>query len=192
MFVIAAEGVKDFDLTEQSEQIDKYMAMAVNRTAERGRAWLAADMTDQVAFPSHYLSKSGGRLTLQGYATPDNAERSIIARVSPTSLARFVAGSQAKGRPVSVRVKPGAYRTMGNSFIINLRNGNKGLAMRLANGVRPTAAFKPKLLRSGVWLLYGPSVDQVFKGILEKEDISYKQIENFLHDEFIRLMDLNL
>lgn len=190
MFVIAMEGIDELNLNNQSARIDRVVSMAVNRATERGRAWIAADMQDQVNFPTHYLSKNARRLTTFGYATPDAPERSIIGRSEPTSLARFVTGTPTKGRPISVQVKPGQTRTIGNSFIINLRNNNKGLAMRLPNGQRPSGAYKPRRLASGLWLLYGPSVDQVFRGILQREDRSYKQIENFLHDEFLRLMDL--
>lgn len=190
MFVIALDNVNETDLKDQSDRIDRIMAMVVNRAAERGRAWIAADMKKQVNFPTHYLSKSGRRLTMLGYATPEDPERSIIGRREPTSLARFVTGTVAKGKPVHVQVKSAQTRTIKNAFVINLRNNNKGLAMRLPNGQRPEAAYRPRRLASGLWLLYGPSVDQVFRGILQQEDQSYHQTENFLRSEFLRLLEL--
>lgn len=193
MYVIALEGVRDADLSDMSDQINRAARMAINKAAERGRGWFAQDMRKQVAFPSGYLGAGANRLFIERKASDQSLEAVVAARRRPTSLARFATGNKSKqARGVHVQVKPGRTRLMQNAFLMNLRSGNLGLAMRTRPGQRPPKAFKPKEIQPGLWLLYGPSVDQVFRQMIEKEDRPYGQVEDFLATEFERLIDLNL
>ncbi|MDQ0317721.1 hypothetical protein J2S73_004208 [Amorphus orientalis] len=190
MYLLALENVTDTDLEKLPNEINRAARMAINKAAERGRGWFARDMLDQVAFPGNYLAPSTGRLRVERNATDADLESSIAGRRRPTSLARFSTGSRKNG--IHVQVKPGRTRKMSNAFIMNLRSGNEGLAVRTKGGQPPAKAFKPKSLGRGLWLLYGPSVDQVFRGMIEQEDRAYGRIEQFLGAEFERLLDLKL
>ena len=91
-----------------------------------------------------------------------------------------------------MRVNPNRTRTLNRAFIIRLRAGdtlsadtfNLGLAIRLRPGeVIANKKIMAKRGPSGLYLLYGPSVDQVFKGAAAD---AAPQIETLLIDEFTR------
>jgi hypothetical protein len=71
--------------------------------------------------------------------------------------------------------------------LLNLRSGNIGLGIRLKNGETLTNTVGAKLITSGplagVALLYGPSVDQVFRTVAV--DISPALLQE-LSVEFLR------
>lgn len=144
-------------------------AMAINEvSAGAGLSAIRRDMRSQIEFPSGYIE--GDRLKLQRRATPNNLEAIIRGRDRPTSLARFAQGQtpgNTRGRPLQVRVKRGSTRILRNAFMVNLRNGNVGIAVRLKDGeeLRNTDAAIP--LAKNVYLLYGPSVEQVFQGVAQ-------------------------
>lgn len=171
---ILAQGLGDLadyvkslpDLTEEA------VALAVNDTARDEEVAIRRDMEAQINFPKGYLK--GDRYGIRRRATKQLAEAVISGRDRPTSLARFAEGATIKnsrGRPIFVRVKSGQQAKLDRAFLIELRNGNLGLAIRLPQGQSPDAAYKPvQLTRRGgqlepVWLLYGPSVDQVLRGV---------------------------
>lgn len=172
--------------------------LAINQTAERKGLKLARDaMLAQVAFPSGYLNETarGGqkRFRLAYKATDARLEAGISAAQSPTPLARFsrdraVFVRTGRRRPgVRVQIKPGQGVTLERAFLLNLRNGNVGLGIRLRNGQTLTNTVGAKLIISGplagVALLYGPSVDQVFRTVAV--DIS-PAVLNELTVEFLR------
>jgi len=149
-------------------------------------------MLRQVNFPRGYLRGNNARLKVTQKASDGNLEAVITGRSEPTSLARFVT-SATKSGGVRVSVKPGSSRQIKNGFLINLRAGatslgNKGLAVR-TDGRKPRGAYKPKEIAPGLWLLYGPSVDQVFRSV--RSDIT-PSVEDYLSNEFLRLWDLDL
>lgn len=148
--------------------------LAVNEASRDTVPMLKSKMRSQINFPSGYLNKD--RLGVRKSATRTTLQAVISGRDRATSLARFVKGSQAVkgGRrvgPVNVEVKTGAQTELKRAFLVNLRNGNTGLAIRLPKGHTPDSAYHPtQLTRQGgqgqsVWLLYGPSVDQVMRGV---------------------------
>jgi len=160
-------------------------ARAVNRTSERARTASAREMRGQVNFPARYLSSADGRLSIVKKASADDLEAVIRGRGEATSLARFITGGQ-KGKGVRVEVKPGVARYMSRTFTFKLKNGNTGLAIRTSGGP-PKGAYKPKKLSENLYLLYGPSVDQVFRSVAE--DVA-EPMADFLEREFNRLLDL--
>lgn len=145
--------------------------MAINQVAERkGVPMIRHDAESQVNFPRGYLD-SPDRLAVTRRATRGSLKAVITGRDRPTSLARFSPGStpentRNKGVPVQVK-RGGSVQRLNKAFLVRLKNGNIGLAIRLKPGVRPDSAYKPVALDSGVWLLYGPSVDQVLRSVAE-------------------------
>lgn len=187
---IAIEGIDGIaDIDQLPDQVLTAARQAVNRTVDRARTMSAQAIRLQVAFPATYLNPSEGRLAVTQYATGFDLTARIKARFDATSLARFVVGPKkpwARGG-LQVQVKPGQVKFMPRAFIFPLKNGNIGMAAR-TNGAPPPAAFRPKPLGGGLWLLYGPSVNQVFSGV--REEIA-PVAADFMQAEFLRLMDLN-
>jgi DNA-binding transcriptional regulator YdaS (Cro superfamily) len=193
-YVIAVEGLQS--LPADTPKFAENAAKAINRTTERSRAAASREMRQQVAFKPSYLSRSD-RLGITKKASRTDLEAIITGRHRPTSLAQFARGSRKVGARrggVNVEVQPGLVRRLNKAFFIRLRAGNTdagpgntGLAIRLPNGQKPDRAYKPTLIGKNLWLLYGPSIDQVFDDVAN--DIS-PQAADFLEAEFLRLMDL--
>jgi hypothetical protein len=200
-FIVALEGVAELDsIGTLSDEIVTAARQAVNKTLDWGRAQAAREMREQVAFPASYLSGENGRLRVTRRATNADLEGVITGRQRPTSLARFskthdVSAARRRGG-VNVQVKPGGARFMKGAFLMRLRQGNTltdtafnlGLAIRLKPG-ETLDNKKVRLQRadSNLYILYGPSVDQVFRTVAG--DISPEAGER-LEREFNRLLDL--
>jgi hypothetical protein len=169
---------------------DKAAQLAINTVAERGGMTLIRrSILDDIAFPKDYLTPE--RIGVSKKAKPGDLEAVIKARQRATSLARFAApgtplGSRARiGVTVHVKNAKGA-TLLRQSWLTKLRNGNVGLAVRLKSG----EAFGNRhdtitnwLVPGKVALLYGPSVDQVFRDVSEK---SAAPIGRLVNDEFLR------
>jgi hypothetical protein len=160
--------------------------LAINDSAERKGLKLAREsMLAQVNFPSGYLAPP--RFGLKQRATDGNLVATIGGRFTPTSLARFSGGRRSRRAGVRVQVQRGRSTELPRAFLINLRNGNVGLAIRLRPGETLRHTIGAKLITSGplagVALLYGPSVDQVFRTVAV--DISPPLLDN-LQSEFLR------
>jgi hypothetical protein len=179
------------------------LRIALNQTAERkGITALRDAMEEEVAFPRGYLNDPK-RFGVSQRATNANLEARIRARSRPTSLARFASGgstigNQAGGRGVAVRVSPQRRRLMEGAFLVRLRAGqgpvtdeafNLGLAIRLKPGeaVRNKTTMVP--FGGGLYLLYGPSVDQVFQTVAVDQS---GRIGDLIADEFLRQLDFRL
>jgi hypothetical protein len=169
---IDSSQVEDLEhLFEKFPQVARQaMSIALNETA-RGPALKAArrNIMAQINFPDGYLDT---RVEFKKAATPYNLEARIVGRDRPTSLARFTqpgtpVGRQAVARGLNVTVKRGSTRRIPQGFLVNLRNSNIGLAIRLKPGetVRGVQRFNPVRLFPNVYLLYGPSVDQVLTDV---------------------------
>lgn len=162
--------------------------MAINQTATRGGLKLARNgILDEIAFPKDYLS--GDRLRVSQKATTANQEAVIGARERPTSLARFAAPGTALGSRarigVRIQVKKGQSVTLKNAWLVNLKGGNIGLAVRVKPGeqiANKTGATR-WLVPDRVALLYGPSVDQVFRSVSER---IAAPVGKLLTEEFLR------
>jgi len=193
---VAIEGfAADRPLESLPASIKTAAARAVNRTADRARTDAAREIRRQVNLPASYLQPSQGRLTVSKRAGKDDLEAVVLGRQRPTSLARFARGG-AEGRAnVTVEVAPGFARFMRRAFLIRLRRGadfdskqpNLGLAIRLRPGESIQNKRQMVRMRNGLYLLYGPSVDQLFRTV--REDIA-PATQEFLSAEFLRLVDL--
>lgn len=175
--------------------------LAVNDTSRDSVPLLKREIRKQVAFPAKYLTSD--RLGVRRKANKTTLEAVVSGRDRPTSLARFSPGAtpqNSKGRPLFVTVKPGQQKKFvrndgrPSAFLVSLRNGNTGLAIRLPKGQEPSSAYKPVPLTrgggkaTGAWLLYGPSVDQVLKGVAGDagQELTEMLERNFLR-QFTRL-----
>lgn len=192
-YIVAVEGISETikSLDELPASVVRFARMAVNSTTKKARTMAARRIRDQVAFSASYLSDQNGRLTITKYATDNSLEGRITGRERPTSLARFATGA-AKG--VRVRVKPGSSLAMRRAFFMRLRAGtadietksNLGLALRLRPGESVLNKRQMVQVSGNLYLLYGPSVDQVFRSVAE--DIA-PEATDILEAEFLRLID---
>ena len=178
---------------ELPEIATRSASMAINDVASRDALkLLRADIESQVDFPSGYLNQPD-RLGVSRKATPNNLEAVITARDRATSLARFARGqsvANTKGKGVRVQVKPGQAKLLPKAFLVNLRNGNLGLAVRLKEGQSLRNKNDGRMVKLGknTYLLYGPSVDQVFKDVADgNSDEIGRLVSNQFFRQFARL-----
>ena len=180
-------------------KIETALLRSINKTADRARTLASQDIREQVAFPASYLAPSAKRLFVSTKATKASPFEAVISgRDRPTSLARFTnqkplgGGQRHRGGQVAVTVKPGVRRYIKRAFLITLNNSNVGLAVR-TDGGPPNNVYAPKEIGKNLWLLYGPSVDQVLSAASNGGGI-YEEIVpetlDFLNDEFNRQLDL--
>lgn len=201
-YAAVVEGLESLDQVAGLEADIKTAAYrAINDTATWGRTRIAEQINSEINLPPGYLRPSTGRLTVESKAQKARLEAVISARGRPTSLARFVVGSPRPGSRggVHVRVK-NETAFMRRAFLIRLRSGdqltetnfNMGLAIRLRPGERLDNKRDFVQMKNGLYLLYGPSVDQVFRANDESgvaEDLS-PDIAAKLETEFRRQMGL--
>ena len=168
----ALKGVQRF-FEELPDIAEQAAVLAINETVSReGMTLIKKDMRDQVVFPSGYLE--GERLKVSRKAARGSLEAVIRGRDRATSLARFAPGQtigNTRNRGVRVTVQKGKTQVLRKAFLIGLKNGNTGLAVRLRPGetVRNSTGAVELTTNGGqpggIWLLYAPSVDQVFRGV---------------------------
>lgn len=201
-FAVFAEGLSDLgDLQDIPDRIRLAAVRAINKTARDARADAARKIRSQVAFPASYVAPGQKRLYVSKQAQGRDLEARITARARNTSLARFTTGAARPGKAgVYVTVSPGKARFMRRAFLLRLPQGstltdtrfNLGLAIRLRPGERLQNKVEARKLSSGLYLLYGPSVDQVFRsrrGTGVANDL-VPEIERDLSTEFLRLLDI--
>ena len=193
-YIFAIEGLESAeDLPYTDEQIVRAASRAINSSLDRARVLSVREMRRQVRFPQSYLRGDDSRLRVTQRASGHRLEGVVAGRRRPTSLARFVTGGGRNRKPVTVEVKPGRATTIKRGFLINLRRGsgglgNQGLAIR-TDGSKPDRAYRPKKIGDNLWLLYGPSVDQVFQTV--RDDIS-PEVQDHLEGEFLRLLEVGV
>jgi hypothetical protein len=154
----------------------------------------------EVNFPASYVAPRQKRLYVSKQASPANLEGRITARGRATSLARFVKGTPRAGAGVNVEVTPGRTRYMRRAFLIKLPQGNAnvdtkfnlGLAIRLRPGEKIQNKTRAVRVQKGLYLLYGPSVNQVFRANDGDGVASDKapELATKLGEEFLRLLEL--
>lgn len=159
------------------EIADEAAMFAVNDAAEFGQAESSRRIREQVAFSASYIGSAqdyNARLRVSIRAKRGDLQAVISGRMRPTSLAQFVQGTFTRGKPVRVRVAPGRAVKMNNAFPIKLRRGtgvydpqnaNQGLAIRIKKGETIRNKREMVQIAGNLYLLYGPSVDQVFRDV---------------------------
>lgn len=206
-FQTRVNGIRAFQerLARQPETTNKAAQLAINDTARKVFTRSKREIMKQVNLTASYLQGSEGgepRFWISQLAKPNDLRAVIRARQRPTSLGRFEPqqlyragrkGSKVKAG-VSVKVS-GARKNIKRAFLVNLKRGaadggNVGLAIRVkaGEGVQgrrfagiPFGGGNPR--DSDVYLLYGPSVQQVF------DDVAVDQqtwAEGYLNAEFER------
>lgn len=192
---ILAAGLREFARFAEAlpEIANEAAFLAVNDASRDAVPLIKRRMRTQINFPSTYLNKD--RLSVRRRATRTTLQATISARDRPTSLARFAEGATTRNsvkRPIFVKVKAGNQVRLDRAFLLELRNNNIGLAIRLPAGQEPDRAYKPVELTAkggkgqGAWLLYGPSVEQVMVGVIgDVQD----EVANDLDRNFMRHFD---
>lgn len=209
--VVDASGIANLELIFERfpEAASRAMSIAINTTVNDFVLPEARkDILAEVAFPDGYLDSSD-KLGVRQYATPQQLMAVVEARSRPTSLARFVDAPAipaigARGPPgnvtVNVTVKPGVTTSIKRGFFVGLNSDNIGFAVRLRPGepfqnfgkstFQPIEIFKSEDPSKGrVFLLYGPSVDQVFRQVA---DVIAPETEVKLEAEFTRVLAVTL
>lgn len=177
----------------------------VNGAVRFGYAESSRQIRAEVNFTQDYIGSvaQGNRLVVTRYATADSLEGTITAKQRAVSLARFADNRSLGGKAgVTVRVKAGgSARKIATAFLIALKAGNAavtqdnfniGLAIRLKPGQKvgnKTTAIPFGKNDPSLYLLYGPSVDQVFN------DVRYKvepAITGYMTTEFYRQIERQL
>lgn len=200
-WAVVVEGLSDLDSLSGAQQSIRFAAVqAINKITRNGRVEIARDIRDQVNFPASYVSPRSKRLYVSKQATRGDLEGRITARGRATSLARFVQGTPRPGEGVRVEVAPGRSRYMKRAFLIKLPQGrsdvdtkfNLGLAIRLRRGETIKNKLESRRLEKGLYLLYGPSVNQIFaardgSGVAEDRAPG---LARDLEAEFLRLLEI--
>lgn len=152
-----------------------------------------SSIDEQINYPSGYLSPSANRLYLKRRALNERLEIIIAGRDRPTSLARFLMSwSRQTGAKIKVK-RSGRLSVIGRAFPVRLRAGatltndnfNVGLALRVdpGQGVRGKIAQATAKLSENVYLLYGPSVGQVFNDVAAEDAPAFIEM---VSTEFLR------
>ena len=200
-FVVVVDGLLDLKgFNGADERVKLNMVRAVNKAVAQTRTESRKRILAQINFPASYLDPSGGRFYVSRLATRGKPEAAITAKGRPTSLARFIVGTPTPNKAgVTVSVAKGKTETLRRAFVIRLRAGsgpidtkaNLGLAVRLKAGETLRNKNSTVKMANGLYLLYGPSIQQVFldnSGEGVAEDVSPYALDK-LEDEFARLMD---
>lgn len=205
LYLVESREAAQF-LGEVSEMQVRAMTKALNKTGPHTRTQMDRAIREQVAFPASYLRPSTKRLFVAKKATKSKLETVIEGRGRPTSLARFIKGGavamknrKKKPEEIQVQVKPGSIHGIKRAWVVSLPgapdSGNLGLAVRTPSGQRPKGAYAPKKLDNNVWLLYGPSVDQVLYSVRNRggviEEI-YGPTLDYLSKEYDRLLTMEM
>ncbi|WLJ71128.1 hypothetical protein [Sphingomonas phage Carli] len=153
--------------------------IALNDVSDgEGLAVYRKAIESEIDYPEGYITTD--RLGVTTKATNSKLAVTITGRQRATSLARFARGGQtvASTRRAGVRVKvskQGGGGRMERAWLVRLNKGsskdrdnyNLGLAIRLEPGerLRNKREVRSVQLDQNVYLLYGPSIDQVFRDV---------------------------
>lgn len=184
-------------LTSYKEEVPEAAKLALNDVAEgEGLAIYRKAIEAEVDFPPGYITTD--RLGVRTRATRDRLSVMISGRQRATSLARFARAGQTvqstRRKGVDVKVsRDGAGGHLGRAWLVRLKRGasrdndffNLGLAIRLEPGerLRNKREVRAVQLDSNVYLLYGPSVDQVFRDVMVSDT---PVVLDKVRDEFFR------
>lgn len=200
-FAVTVEGIESLrEIKKIAPQLRFKATQAINKVARDQRSTAARMILDQINLPRSYINPAGGRLIVSQRAQKTSLEAKITARGRPTSLARFTRGMPARGTGITVEVKPGQASYLKRAFLIRLPQGsvltdtrfNLGLAIRLRSGEHLHNKIKQIRLDKSLYLLYGPSIQQVFlnnQGQGVAADLA-DPTADYLEAEFARLLNL--
>lgn len=156
--------------------------LATNDTAAHALALARRAVRTDANLTASYINDPD-KLRIAKRAGRVSGEAVVLANARPISLARYaVGGNFGRQQGVTVRVKRGgASKRLRQAFLLPLRRGNqdvdvgagvynRGLALRLPPGQTIRNKRVAKKLKGGgnTYLLYGPSVHQIFRQSLPK------------------------
>ena len=199
------------DMRASATSVRKASVFAVNEGARFGRASALRDMDEQITLGKKYMSDN--MQVSKARITAGEVSATITGRQRPTSLSRFLVNktlrttftSLKKGDPrptLKVKVKKqGAGSGIPGAFLVRMRSGkeltetgyNVGMAIRLPNGkqvhnrkkeLKPFAKGK----NSSLYLLHGPSVDQLFRSIVSADKLD-DTVADRVEREFMRQLE---
>jgi hypothetical protein len=184
---------------EQMPEIaDEAARLSINDTIRFARRTGSKRVRSQVNFKAGYLGSDDsddGALAISKYAKTGEDDAVLRAREMPTSLARFATTQPTFGRRrggVRVKVSPGSTKAMPRAFFMKLRRGNSditgenynvGLAIRLRKGERIENKKRMRNIGGNLYLLYGPSVAQVFDDVAVE---MLAEVSDKLASDFVR------
>ena len=189
--IVRLSGVAE-QLRDLGDAAGRISADVVNDTVDFAFDRSKELILDDVMFPSGYL-ELGNNFQIKQRATESKPVASITARHRATSLARFVVGSPqpyARGG-VKIRIRRGGATHMRNAWVTGLNKGNRGVATRVRpggtipgrkKGTRGLPVLR-KDERGTTYLLYGPSVNQVFEDV--SGDVK-PEVAEYMSDQFFR------
>lgn len=194
-------GLEDLDVFFRTapQHATTASVLAVNDAALFARRLSSKEIRGDINLTATYLNSNNRLAVVQRAARNDSDPEAIVrGRDRATSLARFTSGTPSfapgKGRR-GVRVKvsaSGGGSVMRKAFFMRLRRGNAavsdensniGLAVRVKRGERIPNKRDMVGVGGGLYLLYGPSVGQVFRNVAV--DIG-PQVSDKLSAEFVR------
>jgi len=203
---IDASRIKDIKKLAQlsPDETQKSLYLSINTTIRFAFAEASRRIRKEVNLPQDYIGSAakGNRLRISQFATLDNPLAVLTADQRPVSLARYAKNKTLFGKDgVMVEVTPGKVEKFDKAFLLPLRSGkaltddnyNLGFAIRLKPGEqinKRNLVQYSKAIRAGrkkpddnLFLLYGPSVDQVFTHVREEfDDVVFAKFES----EFLR------
>ena len=191
---IEVQGIKDLEqyLGSIPKKADAAARNAVSSATRYAYTLGRRAIQEQVNLPTNYLSGSEGgepRFYISRRPSRGSLEGVLKGRVRATSLYRFVT-NVSKRHGLTVRVKRGgASRHLLRAFSVKLKNGNRGVAIRLPKDEKPSSigaklyGSSANTRKTNLWLLYGPSVQQVFRDVAP--EIAPK-VSEYLNTEFQR------
>lgn len=171
-------------------------SMAINQVTTRNAIPMSAKlMMEQINFPKGYLT-SGDRLQITKRSKPTDLEAVVTGRKRTTSLGRFAKNGAFGRAGMTVEVIPGQPQYLKHAWLVKLPQGNSavtedrynvGVAVRLKPGTTLDKTKKTEhkswLIKGKVALLYGPSVDQVFRAAADNVS---GDVLRHLEAEFLR------
>lgn len=199
---VGIDGIDDY-ISAYGESLNKAAVLSVNDTARHGHSLIKTDIMGAVNLTSSYIgSANNGRLRVSNYAKSIGDSAVIQGRQKGTMLYRFVTNNPAKGKPLRVSVGRGSgSKEIKNSFAIRLSGGNMALVVRVPSvfsrlkGSRGAVMIKPRGRKkmaksaSNLWILYAPSINQLMKQRVIKDDKIKRKIGSFLSMEFNRQLN---
>jgi len=195
-YFIEPTGILEFErlIKIMGASVEPSASDAINDTAVFARKIGSQQIRRKINFKADYLD--GGRLAVRKHARPDDLEAIVTGRDRPTSLARFSQGTPHFGRQrtpprVRVRTASGAKQIRGGFFmrlrrgnaVVSAENANIGLAIRLKEGERVRNKNDMVGIGGSLYLLYGPSVGQVYRTVAEDttDQVTAQLANRFAH-----------
>lgn len=187
---LTTEGLDNLIATFRDVRVNnpKFIATAINESIAAARTQAKGQLQREINFTNSYLggpNDSSGKLRISRKAAANDLMGMITAQTRPTSLAQF---SQASGKGLLVKVKPNAVgKDVKGLFFITLRNGNRGVAVRLKPGSSLRNSNRARKIADNLYLLYAPSVDQAFGVALQpgKNNTIVADAERRLVDRYL-------